>query len=57
MNEDGTDAQVATEEEIVVEETKKGAAPQTEELEKYSGKVKKRIDKLTARLRETQRRE
>ena len=31
MNEDGTDAQVATEEEIVVEETKKGDAPQTEE--------------------------
>ncbi len=28
-----------------------------EELEEYSGKVKKRIDKLTARLRETQRRE
>lgn len=28
-----------------------------DELEEYSGKVKKRIDKLTARLRETQRRE
>ena len=36
------------------------AAPkqgQDEELDQYSDKVKKRIDKLTARLRETQRRE
>lgn len=34
------------------------AAPQQEdELDNYSEKVKKRIDKLTARLRETQRRE
>ena len=61
MNEDGTDAKVADQEEIVVEETKKekkrAGSPETEELENYSGKVKKRIDKLTARLRETQRRE
>jgi len=58
MNEDGTDAKVANQEEIVVETTKKKAgSAETEELENYSGKVKKRIDKLTARLRETQRRE
>ena len=30
---------------------------QSEELDVYSDKVKKRIDKLTARLRETERRE
>jgi len=33
------------------------AEPQEEELDEYSNKVQKRIDKLTARLRETQRRE
>ena len=33
------------------------AAAQEEELEQYSDKVKKRIDKMTARLREAQRRE
>jgi hypothetical protein len=33
------------------------APQQDEELDNYSDKVKKRIDKLTARLRETQRRE
>ena len=58
MNEDGTDAKVAEQEEIVVEQAqKKTSSSDTEELENYSGKVKKRIDKLTARLRETQRRE
>jgi hypothetical protein len=31
--------------------------PNAEELDQYSDKVKKRIDKLTARLRETERRE
>jgi hypothetical protein len=50
MNEDGSDATLS------VEQGKK-AGPAEEELEAYSGKVKKRIDKLTARLRETQRRE
>jgi dsDNA-specific endonuclease/ATPase MutS2 len=50
MNEDGSDATLS------VEQGKK-AGPAEEELEDYSGKVKKRIDKLTARLRETQRRE
>jgi hypothetical protein len=34
-----------------------GAEGSEEELDDYSNKVKKRIDKLTARLRETQRRE
>ena len=38
---------------VAVEESK----DDSEELEEYSEKVKKRIDKLTARLRETQRRE
>ena len=32
-------------------------APTSEDLDQYSDKVKKRIDKLTARLRETERRE
>ena len=38
--------------EVVTEET-----PQGEELEEYSDKVKKRIDKLTGKLREAERRE
>ena len=52
MNEDGSEATVS--------EEPKGLAPKgpdLEELGEYGGKVKKRIDKLTARLRETQRRE
>ena len=58
MNEDGSDAKLAVEEPPAVEEAPaKQAAPAEEELDDYSGKVKKRIDKLTARLRETQRRE
>lgn len=62
MNEDGTDAKLeAAEETPVVEEEKepeqKAEAPKSDELDNYSDKVKKRIDKLTARLRETQRRE
>jgi|DEB0MinimDraft_4_1074332.scaffolds.fasta_scaffold00329_6 hypothetical protein len=62
MNEDGTDAKVAEKEEPVVEqeaasEKKEQAAPDSGELDDYSDKVKKRIDKLTARLRETERRE
>jgi len=56
MNEDGSDATLSVEEPPAVEQGKK-AGPAEEELEDYSGKVKKRIDKLTARLRETQRRE
>jgi len=42
--------------EVVPEEAAK-AAPAEKELDQYSDNVKKRIDKLTARLRETQRRE
>lgn len=61
MNEDGSEAKLADEKEPpVVEEVaeeKPVAKKETEELENYSDKVKKRIDKLTARLRETQRRE
>ena len=44
--------EISADNEAVIQE-----APEAEELEEYSGKVKKRIDKLTARLRETQRRE
>ena len=58
MNEDGTEAELAVEEAPVVEEApKQETKAEKEDLENYSGKVKKRIDKLTARLRETQRRE
>ena len=58
MNEDGTDAELAVEEAPAVEEvSKQETKAEKEDLENYSGKVKKRIDKLTARLRETQRRE
>ena len=48
------------EEDPVVETEEQSAsaeAPSEEELGQYGDKVKKRIDKLTARLRETQRRE
>ena len=64
MNEDGTEAKVASEEEApIVEEEKEEKqeaaekAPNAEDLDDYSDKVKKRIDKLTARLRESERRE
>jgi hypothetical protein len=58
MNEDGSDAKLAVEEPLAVEQVSaKQEAPAEEDLDDYSGKVKKRIDKLTARLRETQRRE
>ena len=58
MNDDGSDAKLAVEEPPAVEEAPaKQEAPAEEDLDDYSGKVKKRIDKLTARLRETQRRE
>jgi len=45
------------EQRVVTQESSDKNADGDEELEEYSGKVKKRIDKLTARLRETQRRE
>ena len=55
VNADGTDAQIVESSEA--EAPRQGAETQDEELSQYSDKVKKRIDKLTARLRETQRRE
>ena len=55
LNEDGSDAVVQEQEESPAVETE--AQGNGGELEDYSEKVKKRIDKLTARLRETQRRE
>jgi hypothetical protein len=60
---DGGNAEVLGKEPPPVVETSTAAAsPKTvasddDELGEYSDKVKKRIDKLTARLRETQRRE
>lgn len=56
MNEDGSDAKLEAADEIPIVE-QEVEAPKSEELDNYSDKVKKRIDKLTARLRETQRRE
>jgi len=62
MNEDGSEAKLVEEEKPEIEEEEKPAeekqaAPNSEELDNYSEKVQKRIDKLTARLREHQRRE
>jgi hypothetical protein len=42
---------------VEIEEPRTAGNAQSEELDVYSDKVKKRIDKLTARLRETERRE
>lgn len=59
LDADGGNAEVMDKEQPPVVETPTQAQkPQgDDELEEYSDKVKKRIDKLTARLRETQRRE
>jgi hypothetical protein len=43
--------------EVVTTGSDQGDSPDRGELDQYSENVKKRIDKLTARLRETQRRE
>lgn len=59
-NEGNTEILEGAEPEAPIVETLEPQAPvntQAEELEVYSDKVKKRIDKLTARLRETERRE
>jgi hypothetical protein len=56
LNEDGSDA-VVQEQEQGLNVSVEGGQQDAGELEEYSGKVKKRIDKLTARLRETERRE
>ena len=68
MNEDGTEAKVASEEaapaveEEKTEETTESTAseekaPTSDELDNVHDKTKKRINKLTARLREAERRE
>ena len=55
VNDETGEATLQTQEQSpVVEQT---SGQQEEELEQYSDKVKKRIDKMTARLRESQRRE
>ena len=56
IDEDGA-AEVLDKPEAPIVETTSNAPAPTGELEQYSEGVKKRIDKLTARLRETQRRE
>ncbi|MGA0129227.1 MAG: hypothetical protein ACO3I1_08085 [Burkholderiales bacterium] len=53
LNDDGA-AEVVAEKQ---EQPEKQAAPSSDDLDNYSEKVKKRIDKLTARLRESERRE
>jgi hypothetical protein len=63
VGEDESPATVSIEEDGAAEVLDKPQAPRVEtadsgaELDQYSESVKKRIDKLTARLRETQRRE
>ena len=63
VGEDESPATVTVDEQgqaqLVNEPPEQRAEPQTtsEDLDQYSDKVKKRIDKLTARLRETERRE
>jgi hypothetical protein len=55
VNDETGEAKLQTQEEAPIIERASGQ--QEEELEQYSDKVKKRIDKMTARLRESQRRE
>lgn len=55
MNEDGSNAEVTNVQEAP--EVRVEGGKQSQELDKYNDSVKKRIDKLTARLRETERRE
>jgi hypothetical protein len=62
MNEDGSEATLEAAEDVQTEQVEeaKAEAPQEEqkdELDQYSDNVQKRINKLTARLREHQRRE
>lgn len=59
LTEGGDDAKVTSNEApiVEVEEVQSAGNAQSEELDVYSDKVQKRIDKLTARLRETERRE
>lgn len=58
LNDETGEATLQNQEEPpVVEQEAAPVQRQEEELEQYSDKVKKRIDKMTARLREAQRRE
>jgi hypothetical protein len=57
MDHDGGDASIVQKEQLVVEQEGGQDGPNSEDLDQYSEKVRKRIDKLTARLREHQRRE
>jgi len=58
LNDETGEATLQSKEEApVVEQEEAPVQKQEEELEQYSDKVKKRIDKMTARLREAQRRE
>jgi len=58
LNDETGEATLQTKEQApVVEQEEAPVQKQEEELEQYSDKVKKRIDKMTARLREAQRRE
>lgn len=63
MDQDGSKAAVVQKEELQVEQEEPSAptarhnGSDDDDLDQYSEKVKKRIDKLTARLREHQRRE
>lgn len=58
LNDETGEATLQTKEQApVVEQEEAHVQKQEEELEQYSDKVKKRIDKMTARLREAQRRE
>lgn len=65
MNEDGTDAQLADAPEAPEIELESSPASeqaveqrqQSKDMDEYSSNVRKRIEKLTARLRETERRE
>lgn len=57
IDEDGAAEVLDKPEAPIVETASNTPAAPTGELEQYSESVKKRIDKLTARLRETQRRE
>jgi hypothetical protein len=58
LNDETGEATLQSKEEApVVEQEEAPGQKQEEELEQYSDKVKKRIDKMTARLREAQRRE
>ena len=59
LNDETGEATLQTKEQppVVEQEEIAPAQRQEEELEQYSDKVKKRIDKMTARLREAQRRE